>query len=105
PGRLQAFGISLAAVRAAVRASNGEIGARVLEMADTEYVIRARGYIRTVSDLEQVALRAKDGTPLRLEDVARVELGPDERRGISELNGDGEAVGGIAMQRYGADTR
>lgn len=103
PRRLQSYGIDVKAIEAAVRDSNSEVGARVLEMANTEYVIRGRGYIKSIDDLERTALRSKDGTPLTLGDVARVQLGPDERRGISDLNGEGEAVGGIAMQRYGAD--
>lgn len=103
PRRLQLYGVSLKEIADAVKSSNAETGARVLEMADTEYVIRARGYIQSSADLERVALRSKDGTPLTLADVARVELGPDERRGITDLNGEGEAVGGIAVQRYGAD--
>jgi len=103
PRRLQAFGLTLKDVQNAIRASSGEVGARVVEMSETEYMVRGRGYIKSVSDLELAALRAKDGTPLTIRDVARVELGPDERRGITELNGEGEAVGGIAVQRYGAD--
>jgi Cu(I)/Ag(I) efflux system membrane protein CusA/SilA len=103
PRRLQAYGIGLKVIEDAVRSSNSEIGARVIEMADTEYVIRGRGYIKSLEDLEHIVLRSKDGTPLTVGDVARVQLGPDERRGISELNGEGEAVGGIAVQRYAAD--
>ena len=103
PLRLQSYGVTLADVQSAIRASNGEVGARTLEMASTEYVIRGRGYVTSPSDLEQVVVRASGGTPLLLRDVAQVTLGPDERRGITELNGEGEAVGGIALQRYGAD--
>lgn len=103
PRRLQSYGITLAEVEDAVRASGGEVGARVIEMASTEYMIRGRGYVSSPADLEQVVVRAAGGTPLLLRDVAQVILGPDERRGITELNGDGEAVGGIAVQRYGAD--
>ena len=104
PMRLQAFGLTLKDVQNAIHASNGEIGARVVEMSETEYMVRGRGYIRSLADLELAALRAKDGTPLTLRDVADIELGPDERRGVTELNGEGEAVGGIAVQRHGADT-
>lgn len=103
PRRLQTYGITLADVQAAIRASNSEVGARILEMADTEYVVRGRGYLASVADLESIVVRASGGTPLLLRDVAQVILGPDERRGITELNGEGEAVSGIAMQRYGAD--
>ena len=103
PRRLQAYGVTLQDIQDAVRASNGEVGARVIEMASTEYVVRGRGYIATPADIEQVVVRASGGTPLLVRDVAQVSLGPDERRGITEMNGDGEVVGGIALQRYGAD--
>jgi Cu(I)/Ag(I) efflux system membrane protein CusA/SilA len=103
PRRLQAYGIDLKTIEMAARDSNAEIGARVIELADTEYVIRGRGYFKSIEDIERVVVRAMDGTPLTLGDVARVQLGPDERRGIGELNGEGEAVGGIAIQRHGAD--
>jgi Cu(I)/Ag(I) efflux system membrane protein CusA/SilA len=101
PQRLRAYGISLKEVRAAIRDSNMDVGGRTVEMTETEYVVRGRGYLRSIEDLKQVVLRAENGTPVMLQDVARVELGPDERRGITELNGDGEAVGGIALQRFG----
>ena len=71
------------------------------EMAETEYVVRGRGYLRNTGDLEQIALKMQGGTPVLLRDVARVELGPEERRGIAELNGQGEVVSGIALQRDG----
>ena len=101
PRRLQAYGIALAQVSQAIRASNMDVGGRVLELAETEFVIRGRGYLRSLADLEQIVLRVADGTPVLLRDVARVELGPDERRGLSEMNGEGEVVGGIALQRVG----
>ncbi|MGE3476047.1 MAG: efflux RND transporter permease subunit [Rhodospirillaceae bacterium] len=103
PRRLQTYGVTLAEVQAAIRASSGEVGARTIEMASTEYMIRGRGYVSSPSDLEQLVVRASAGTPLLLRDLAQVIMGPDERRGITELNGEGEVVGGIAMQRYGAD--
>jgi Cu(I)/Ag(I) efflux system membrane protein CusA/SilA len=103
PRRLQTYGVTLGEVQDAIRASSGEVGARVIEMASTEYMVRGRGYVRSPADLEQVVVRASGGTPLLLRDVAQVVLGPDERRGVTEMNGDGEAVGGIALQRYGAD--
>lgn len=103
PRRLQTYGVTLAEIEDAVKASSGEVGARVIEMASTEYMIRGRGYVSSPADLEQVVVRASGGTPLLLRDLAQVVMGPEERRGISELNGDGEAVGGIALQRYGAD--
>ncbi len=101
PQRLRAYGVSLTEIRDAIRASNMDVGGRTVEMTEAEYVVRGHGYLRSIEDLKQVALRAENGTPVLLQDVARVELGPDERRGITELNGDGEAVGGIALQRFG----
>ena len=101
PQKLQAYGISLAQLTAAIRASNRDVGGRVVEMSETEYVVRGRGYLRNSKDLEEIALKMQGGTPVLLRDVARVELGPEERRGIAELNGQGEVVSGIALQRDG----
>ena len=101
PRRLQAYGIPLSRVSQAIRMSNIDVGGRVVEMAETEFMVRGRGYLRGVPDLEQLVLKAEGGVPVLLKDVARVELGPDERRGIAELNGEGEVVAGIAMARYG----
>lgn len=104
PNRLRAFGLTLAAVRDAVRASNMDVGGRTIELAETEFMIRGRGYLTGIADLERIALKAKDGTPVLLRDVARIELVPDERRGIAELNGEGEVATGIVLQRFGANT-
>ena len=101
PRRLQSFGISLETVRDAIRDSNMDVGGRSIEIAETEYAVRGRGLFRNVADIENIVLRANAGTPILLKDVSRVEFVPDERRGITELNGEGEAVGGIAIQRYG----
>ncbi|HWT98831.1 MAG TPA: CusA/CzcA family heavy metal efflux RND transporter, partial [Terriglobales bacterium] len=101
PIRLRAYDVSLDQVREAIRASNMDVGGRTVEMAETEYVVRGRGYLTSVDDLAKVVLKVKDGVPVLLSDVARVELGPDERRGITELNGEGEVVSGIALQRFG----
>jgi len=101
PQKLQAYGLTLPQLTAAIRASNRDVGGRVVEMAETEYVVRGRGYLRNTGDLEQIALKMQGGTPVLLRDVARVELGPEERRGIAELNGQGEVVSGIALQRDG----
>jgi Cu(I)/Ag(I) efflux system membrane protein CusA/SilA len=101
PRKLQAYGIPLARVAAAVRASNRDVGGRVIEMAETEYVVRGRGYLRGIADIENLVLKAEKGTPVLIRDVGRVELVPDERRGIAELNGEGEVVSGIAVARYG----
>jgi len=101
PQKLQAYGLTLPQITAAIRASNRDVGGRVVEMAETEYVVRGRGYLRNTGDLEQIALKMQGGTPVLLRDVARIELGPEERRGIAELNGQGEVVSGIALQRDG----
>jgi Cu(I)/Ag(I) efflux system membrane protein CusA/SilA len=101
PRRLQALGIPLAKVREVLRASNMEVGGRTVELAETEFAVRGRGYIKSLSDLEQIVVRNDRGVPLLLKDVARVELAPDERRGITEMNGEGEVVSGIALQRFG----
>ena len=101
PQRLQAYNISLDRVTAAIRNSNTDVGGRVVELAETEYIVRGRGYLRNTTDIEQIVLKAEKGVPVLLRDVARVELGPDERRGLGELNGEGEAVSGIAVQRHG----
>jgi Cu(I)/Ag(I) efflux system membrane protein CusA/SilA len=103
PLRLRAQGISLAMVRDAVRASNRDVGGRTLELSEFEFMVRGRGYIKSLVDLENVVLKTVDGVPLRLKDVARVETGPDERRGITELNGEGEVASGIVLQRFGAN--
>ena len=101
PQRLRAYGLSLKELRDAIRDSNMDVGGRTVELTETEYVVRGRGYLRGLDDLRQIVLKVQDGTPVLLQDVARIELGPDERRGITELNGQGEAVGGIALQRFG----
>ena len=103
PNRLRALGIPLSKVRGAIRASNTDVGGRTVELSEFEFIVRGRGYLRSVSDLESIVLRVENGTPLLLKDVARVELGPDERRGVTELNGEGEVASGIALQRYGAN--
>jgi len=101
PRRLQAYGIPLAKLSQVIRDSNRDVGGRVVEMAETEYMVRGRGYLRGKSDIEQLVVKADKGVPVLIRDVARVELGPDERRGLTELNGEGEVVSGIAMARYG----
>jgi Cu(I)/Ag(I) efflux system membrane protein CusA/SilA len=101
PRKLQAYGIPLGQVAAVIRASNRDVGGRVIEMAETEYVVRGRGYLRGISDIEDLVVKAAEGTPILIRDIARVELAPDERRGIAELNGEGEVVSGIAIARYG----
>jgi len=104
PLRLKSLEIPLDAVREAIRASNLDVGGRTVELSETEFMVRGKGYLSGVEDLERIGLRAKDGTPVVLADIARVELVPDERRGVTELNGEGEVASGIALQRYGANT-
>ena len=106
PRKLQAYGISLDRITDAIRASNRDVGGRTIEMSETEYMVRGRGYLRNISDLGNVVLKADPtgaGTPVLLKDIARIQLGPDERRGIAEMDGTGEVVGGIALKRDGVD--
>ena len=100
PRQLQAYGIPLMRVSEVIRASNRDVGGRVVEMTETEYMVRGKGYLRGIADLEQLVIKAEGGVPVLLRDIARIELGPDERRGIAELNGEGEAVSGTAVARY-----
>ncbi|TRZ65261.1 MAG: efflux RND transporter permease subunit, partial [Rhodocyclaceae bacterium] len=101
PRRVQAYNVKLSTVTQVIRDSNRDVGGRVIEMGETEYVVRGKGYLRGIRDLEQLVVKANGGTPILLRDVARVELGPDERRGLTELNGEGEVVSAIVMARYG----
>jgi copper/silver efflux system protein len=101
PAKLRSFGIPLGRVLEAIRASNREVGGRVVEMAETEFMVRGRGYLKSTADLGQIVLKAEGPVPVLLRDVARIELGPDERRGVAELDGEGEAAGGIVLQRFG----
>ncbi len=101
PRRLQSLGIPLAKIRDALRASNIDVGGRTIELAETEFAVRGRGYVKSTTDLEQIVVKNDRGVPVLLRDVARVELAPDERRGITEVNGEGEAVTGIVLQRFG----
>jgi Cu(I)/Ag(I) efflux system membrane protein CusA/SilA len=101
PQKLQAYGISLLSLSDTIRNSNRDVGGRVIELAETEYMVRGHGYLRGQADLQRLVLKAEKGIPVLLRDVARVELVPDERRGITEWNGEGEVVSGIALARYG----
>jgi copper/silver efflux system protein len=103
PQRLRSFGIPLSKVRDAIRASNMDVGGRTVELSEFEFVVRGRGYLKGIPDLQKIVLKNDGGTPVLIQDVARVELGPDERRGLTELNGDGEVASGIVLQRYGAN--
>ncbi|HEU0081705.1 MAG TPA: efflux RND transporter permease subunit, partial [Bradyrhizobium sp.] len=101
PQRMRDLGITLQKMRDAIRASNADVGGRTVELSEFEYVIRGKGYIKSTDDLGDIVLKTSNGTPVLLRDVARVELGPDERRGIAELNGEGEVASGIVLQRFG----
>ncbi|MEE4304736.1 MAG: efflux RND transporter permease subunit [Wenzhouxiangella sp.] len=102
PDKLRAYNIPLSRVREAIQNGNMETGGRVIEMAEAEYMIRATGYVDSLEDLEAIPVRTtEDGVPIRIRDIARVQFGPELRRGIGELNGEGEAVGGIIVMRFG----
>ncbi len=101
PNKLLAYGISLAEVVAKVRRSNNDVGGKIFEVGSTEYYIRGRGYVKNISDLEDIPLKVVNGTPIYVKNVATVHLGPDLRRGVAELDGKGEVVGGIVVMRYG----
>ncbi|MBK8318432.1 MAG: efflux RND transporter permease subunit [Betaproteobacteria bacterium] len=103
PVKLRSYGIPLMKVAQVIRDSNRDVGGRVVEMAETEYMVRGKGYLRGKNDLEMLVVKSDKGTPVLIRDIARVELTPDERRGLTELNGEGEVVSGIAMARYGAN--
>jgi Cu(I)/Ag(I) efflux system membrane protein CusA/SilA len=103
PLLLKQAGLTLGQVRDAVRTSNRDVGGRTIEVGETEYMIRGRGYLSGIADIEKTVLKSAGGTPVLLRDVARIELSPDERRGIAELNGEGEVASGIALQRHGAN--
>ncbi len=101
PNRLRSFDLSIKRIRDAVRAASSEVGGRVIEQAESEFVIRSSGYVEERADLEEVVIYAADGTPVLLRDVARIVEGPALRRGIVELNGEGETVAGIVIMRDG----
>ncbi len=101
PNRLASYGISMEAVVAAVKGANVEAGGRLLEQSGREYMVRGRGYVRTPADLEQAVLKAANGTPVRLSEVANISFGPELRRGVTDLDGQGDAVSGIIVMRQG----
>ena len=103
PNRLRAYGVTVTEVIEAIRQSNNDVGGRIIELSGREYYVRGRGYIKDLSSIEKIALRSSGagGTPLLIKDVASVRFGPDIRRGLLEWNGEGEAVGGIVVMRYG----
>jgi copper/silver efflux system protein len=106
PTKLRAYNLSIADVATAVKRSNGEVGGRSMELSEKEFILRVKGYVHTLDDLRKVAVGVGErGVPILLGQVANVEFGPDMRRGIAELNGEGETVGGIVVVRYGANAR
>src|SRR5512136_1790767 len=106
PTKLRAYNLSISDVAMAVVRSNGEVGGRSLELSEKEFMLRVRGYVNKLEDLRDVAVGVGDrGVPILLRQVANVEFGPDMRRGIAELNGEGETVGGVVVVRYGANAR
>jgi Cu(I)/Ag(I) efflux system membrane protein CusA/SilA len=104
PTKLRAYNLSLSEVSRAIERSNGEVGGRSLELSEREFILRVKGYIENLDDLKKVAVGVgENGVPILLRDVANIQFGPDMRRGIADLNGDGETVGGIVVVRYGAN--
>ncbi|MBL1277516.1 MAG: efflux RND transporter permease subunit [Ectothiorhodospiraceae bacterium] len=102
PNALLAYNIPLAKVKRAIQRSNNDVGGKLVEMAETEYMVRGKGYIRSIADLEVIPVGVdKKGTPIRLMDVANIHLGPELRRGVAELNGEGEVAGGVVIMRFG----
>lgn len=102
PNALQAYGIPLSKVKQAIKRSNNDVGGRLIEMAETEYMVRGLGYIQSIEDLNSIPVGVdSNGTPIRLQDIANVHIGPELRRGLVELNGEGEVAGGVVIMRYG----
>ncbi|MGE0624781.1 MAG: efflux RND transporter permease subunit [Pseudomonadales bacterium] len=102
PNALMAYGIPLSHVSSAIRRSNNDVGGRLVELSETEYMVRGLGYVKSLDDLKSIPLKAdRSGTPVRLQDVARIQMGPELRRGLVDLNGDGEVAGGVIIMRFG----
>jgi Cu(I)/Ag(I) efflux system membrane protein CusA/SilA len=103
PNKLRAYDVTLDEVIGAIRDSNSDVGGRIIELASREYYVRGRGYVRNIGDVERTAIKARgpNGVPVLVKDVGKVHFGPDIRRGLLEWNGEGEAVGGIVVVRYG----
>ncbi|NOY12614.1 MAG: efflux RND transporter permease subunit [Deltaproteobacteria bacterium] len=102
PERLLAYNLTIPKIRRAIQRSNNDVGGRLVEMAETEFMVRGLGYIRSVADLEMVVVGTNNrGTPILLRDLARISIGPELRRGVAELDGQGEVVGGVVVMRYG----
>ena len=106
PDALRAYGLPLSRIRSAIQRGNREVGGSVVEMGEAEYMIRATGYLQSIEDLAAIPLGMnKTGTPIRLDDVAEIRVGPQLRRGIAELNGEGEVVGAVIVMRFGENAR
>ena len=106
PEKLRAYGISLARVSAAIKAANREVGGSVLELAEAEYMVRTRGYLRGLEDLENIPIMVTEmGTPVLLRDIAKLQIGPEMRRVVADLDGEGEVTGGIVVMRYGENAQ
>ncbi len=102
PNALQAYQIPLSSVITAIKRSNNDVGGRLLELGETEYMVRGLGYIKSIADLKTVPVGVDaNGTPIRLQDVARIQIGPELRRGLVELNGEGEVAAGVVVMRFG----
>jgi Cu(I)/Ag(I) efflux system membrane protein CusA/SilA len=105
PVKLRAYNIPLSKIKMAIKRSNNDVGGRLVEMGEREFMIRGLGYVKTVRDLQQIPLGVgPGGAPILLKDVANVTIGPEIRRGLADWNGEGETVGGVVVVRYGADT-
>ncbi|MGB7389679.1 efflux RND transporter permease subunit, partial [Marinomonas sp.] len=106
PDKLRAYKMPLSHIQNAIKRGNQEVGASVIEMAEAEYMVRSSGYIKGVKDIEMIPLGVSDqGVPLTIKDVAEVRVGPQMRRGVAELNGEGETVGGVVVMRYGENAQ
>ncbi len=101
PDKLATYNIPISKVKMAVKRSNRDVGGRLIEMGETEFMVRGLGYIKSIEDIENISLGVYKGTPVRIKDVADVRLGPDLRRGVADLNGEGDVAGGIVIMRYG----
>ncbi|MGZ8530541.1 MAG: efflux RND transporter permease subunit, partial [Candidatus Binatia bacterium] len=101
PNKLSAYRLPVKSVVDAIRMSNNDVGGRSVELSGAEYMVRGRGYIKSIKDIEMIAVGGEHGTPILVRDIGQVALGPDMRRGIAELNGEGEVVSGIVVMRYG----
>ena len=102
PNKLASYNISIQKIKKAIKRSNSDVGGKLLEMGETEFMVRGLGYIKSVEDIKKIVVSFdKKGTPILLKDIANVHIGPELRRGILEWNGEGEAVGGVVIMRYG----